>query len=179
MQCKTCFCFRWLLQELQNDLHKGRLITWSTIRVLCRWHETTSITIGHFNWQNHCIDSYLLYVAKLAILTSLPVCRSSGDATETILGASNLKRHSCRSFHLIRYYKFTYLVWYKLNNWIIAVLPPAYTLYCINTAYIMSTENTHSLLIIVLAMCYVHTYSVVVAVFLQRSLSTYIHCSDF
>ena len=36
----------------------------------------------------------------------------------------------------------------------------------------MSTENIHSLLIIVLAMCYVHIYSVVVAMFLQRSLST-------
>ena len=37
---------------------------------ICRWHETTSITIGHFNWQDHCIDSYLLYVAKLAILNN-------------------------------------------------------------------------------------------------------------
>ena len=27
-------------------------------------------TVEHFNWQNHCIDSYLLYVAKLAILNN-------------------------------------------------------------------------------------------------------------
>ena len=32
---------------------------------------------------------------------SLPVWMSIGDDTEAILGASNLKRLSCRSFHLI------------------------------------------------------------------------------
>ena len=34
-------------------------------------------------------------------VTSLPVWMSSGDDTEAILGASNLKRLSCHSFHLI------------------------------------------------------------------------------
>ena len=34
-------------------------------------------------------------------VTSLPDWMSSGDDTEVILGASNSKRLSCRSFHLI------------------------------------------------------------------------------
>ena len=34
-------------------------------------------------------------------MTSLPVWTNSGDDTKVILGASNLKRLSCHSFHLI------------------------------------------------------------------------------
>ena len=35
-------------------------------------------------------------------MTSLPVRAYSGECTDSILGASNFKRLSCRSFHLIR-----------------------------------------------------------------------------
>ena len=48
---------------------------------------------------------------------SLPAWMSSGDDTEAILGASNLNRLSCYSFHLIRriYEKGSYKCNYKFN----------------------------------------------------------------
>ena len=51
----------------------------------------------------------------------------------------------------------------SLSNCGIAALSPAYTLHTVTVLMmksyiILRTENIHSLLIIVLAMCYVHSY---------------------